>query len=105
MSTQITVRDVLKLAWPEFFVQMLIVVSSITEMFFIGKIGVVHVAAVSIACIVTTLINNFLGECEAGSRTLVAKFFGAQDQDKINKAFLVSVIVPFVVGLVVGFEP
>ncbi|MFA6534685.1 MAG: MATE family efflux transporter [Candidatus Babeliales bacterium] len=102
MSTQITVKDVVKLAWPEFFVQMLIVVACITEMFFIGKIGVVYVAAVSIACIVTTLINNFLGECEAGSRTLVAKFFGASDQDKINKAFLVSIIVPFFVGLIVA---
>ena len=39
MSTQITVKDVVKLAWPEFFVQMLIVVACITEMFFIGKIG------------------------------------------------------------------
>lgn len=105
MSMQITVKDVVKLAWPEFFVQMLIVISSITEMFFIGKIGLVHVAAVSIACIVTTLINNFLGECEAGSRTLIAKFSGALDQDRINKTFLISIIIPFLVGLfIVAFS-
>ena len=75
MSTQITVKDVVKLAWPEFFVQLLIVAASITEMFFIGKIGLVHVAAVSISCIVVTLINNFLGECDAGARTLGCKVF------------------------------
>ncbi len=102
MSTHVTVKDVVKLAWPEFFVQLLIVAASITEMFFIGKIGLVHVAAVSISCIVVTLINNFLGECEAGARTLVAKFSGALDQDRINKTFLVSIIIPFLVGLVIA---
>ena len=102
MSTHIKVKDVVKLAWPEFFVQLFIIIASITEMFFIGKIGLVHVAAVSIAGIVVTLINNFLGECEAGSRTLVAKFSGASDQDKISKTFLVSMMIPFLVGLVIA---
>lgn len=103
MSTQITVKQVLKLAWPEFFIQMLIVVSCIIEMFFIGKIGLAHVAAASLSWTVITFINDFLGECGAGSRTLAAKFSGASDQNNINKTFLISMIIPFFVGLIVVF--
>jgi multidrug resistance protein, MATE family len=101
MSMQITVKDVVKLAWPEFFIQMIIIAASVIEMFFIGKIGVTHVAAVSIGWIVITLIYDFLGECDAASRTLAAKFYGSFDQDGIDKTFIVSVIVPFFMGLLV----
>jgi putative MATE family efflux protein len=101
MPIQISAKDVLKLAWPEFFIQLIMVLASITEMFFIGKSGIIAVSGAVIGNIVISLINNFLGECEAASRSLAAKYLGAQSHREISQTFLMSIVIPAVLGLIV----
>ncbi len=101
MPIQISAKDVFKLAWPEFFIQLIIVLASITEMFFICRAGIIAVSGVVIGNVIISLINNFLGECEAASRSLAAKYLGAQNQSEISQTFCVSFVVPAVLGLIV----
>lgn len=103
MSRQISAKDVLKLAWPDFLIQLIIVVASVVEMFFIGKSGIVAVVSVTIGNIISSLIGNFFGECEAASKSLSAKYFGEQSQLNIKKTFLVSLIIPLFIGLLIFF--
>lgn len=98
MYPKIKTKNILRLACPEFATQLIIVGASMIEMFYVAKLSVIALAALSIGNIIVMMINNFLGEVEAGARVLSAKFAGAEDYNSLTKTFWISIFVPALLG-------
>lgn len=101
MYPKIKTKNILKLAFPEFATQLVIVVATLLEMFNVAKLGIVAIAAMSIGNMVTMTINSFFGEVDMGARVLAARFLGAKDHTSLLKTFAVSIYVPAIFGLCV----
>lgn len=101
MYSKIKTSNILKLASPEIATQLVIVAATLIEMFYVAKLGIVAIAAMSIGNMVVTTINSFLGEVDMGARVLAARFLGAEDYSSLLKAFVVSLYIPAILGVVV----
>ena len=103
MKNKITTRYILELAWPAIVSQSAIMLVGIIDLLFIGKIGTVAIAAVSVANIVVNTVFNFLDGIKHGTTVLVSKYSGANKQNNVSRVLLISLGSSIVLGIALMF--
>lgn len=103
MRKEISTENILKLTWPAILSQATIILVGIIDMLFIGQVGTVALAAVSMASIVSTTIYNFLDGLKYGTTVMTARFLGAKEENNISRILLLSLVTAIVVGIAIMF--
>ncbi|HOT92670.1 MAG TPA: MATE family efflux transporter [Anaerolineae bacterium] len=95
--TQGSLRDnILRLTWPNLASQLLFMIPSLYDAFWLGKIGADAQAAAGLAISVRITMISVLMALSGASGAVVARYVGAKDQKNANLAALQSVILMLV---------
>ena len=90
------------LALPMIIGYMLQVTFNLVDMFWVGRLGPVALAAVAMSGVVTMILITLIVGVNIGTLALVSRFVGAKDMDSADNAAMQSLIIGFVASVIIG---
>ncbi|MCK8826808.1 MATE family efflux transporter [Natroniella acetigena] len=99
-------KSIVNLAWPAVLRMLLESIVGTIDIIMVGSLGAASLAAVDVSNRIVFLVVGALTALTIGSTALVARYVGANDQQKVNDVISQSVLIGFLLPLilvVVGF--
>jgi putative MATE family efflux protein len=96
-------NKVLRISIPSALHNFLNMLQGIIDMFFVGKISSVSVAAVGVSMQYMGLMYAFMSLFYVGTNALVSRFFGAKDMSKAGQVIFIMIAFSFVVSVPVTY--
>ena len=103
MNKNVSVKTIFGLAIPAAFSYATIVLIGVIDLFFIGKLGTVAIAATSVGVSVCTALYSFLDGIRTSTSVLTAQYWGARDTDGIMSVLMGAFLFTFVLGIPILF--
>ncbi|PLX66370.1 MAG: MATE family efflux transporter [Denitrovibrio sp.] len=91
-------RKVLRISLPAAMHNLLNIVQGLIDMFFVGSISAVSVAAVGVSMQYMGLMYAFMSLIYVGTNTLVSRFYGARDMTKAGQTIFMMILFSFVIS-------
>ena len=95
-------REVLTLAFPIVFQNMVTTLLSMADTFMVGLLGELPMAAVTLANIPLNMVNFFIFGVQSGITVLVSQYWGRQDRASINRLMGVGLMFSLSVSATVA---
>ena len=95
-------REVMVLAFPIVLQNMVTSLLSMADIFMVGLLGELPMAAVTLANIPLTMVNFFIFGVQSGVTVLISQYWGRQDRDAINRLMGVAVWFALAVSVTVA---
>ena len=97
------VRTVLRLAIPPVLGMFMIFARSVTDFFWVGKLGATAQDAVMTSMVVLWTVFSLISIISVGITALVSRYIGSKELDKvrhyITQAFSMAVLVSIIIGV------
>lgn len=91
---------ILGIAWPAVLEMALYMLIGIADVAFVGRLGAVHLAAVSLGAEVFFGIVLTLTSLGVGATILAAQYTGAQDREQVDRLAAQALILAFTLGII-----
>ena len=95
-------REVVSLAFPIVLQNMVTSLLSMADIFMVGLLGELPMAAVTLANIPLNMVNFFIFGVQSGITVLISQYWGRQDRQMINRVMGVGIWCSVSVSLVVA---
>jgi len=95
-------KNIWYLALPMITGHILQVTFNLVDMFWVGRLGPVALAAVAMSGVVMMILITLIVGINIGTLALVSRFVGAQDRDSAEDVAMQSLILGFLVAAVLG---
>ncbi|PLX70034.1 MAG: MATE family efflux transporter [Denitrovibrio sp.] len=92
-------RKVLRISLPAAMHNLLNMVQAMIDMFFVGRISSVSVAAVGVSMQYMGLMYAFMSLIYVGTNALVSRFYGARDMTKAGQAIFMMICFSFFISI------
>lgn len=96
-------RKVLRISIPSAMHNLLNMVQAMIDMFFVGMLSAVSVAAVGVSMQYMGLMYAFMSLLYVGTNALVSRFYGARDMSKAGQTVFMMIAFSFVLSAPVTF--
>jgi len=96
-------KKVLRISLPAAMHNLLNMVQGLIDMFFVGSISAVSVAAVGVSMQYMGLMYAFMSLIYVGTNALVSRFYGARDMTKAGQTIFMMICFSFVISLPITF--
>ena len=98
MKKEFGIKNIFGLSVPAALSYATVVAVGLIDLFFIGKLGIVSIAAAGIGVATIAALCSFLEGLRTSITVLTAQFFGADSQKDISRIFIYSIFSAFVLG-------
>ena len=95
-------REVMVLAFPIVLQNMVTSLLSMADIFMVGLLGELPMAAVTLANIPLTMVNFFIFGVQSGVTVLISQYWGRQDRDAINRLMGVAIWFALAISVTVA---
>ena len=95
-------KSIWYLALPMIIGHMLQVTFNLADMFWVGRLGPVALAAVAMSGVVMMILITLIVGVNIGTLALVSRFVGAKDMDSADNAAMQSLIIGFTASVIIG---
>jgi len=92
-------KKVLRISLPAAMHNLLNMVQAMIDMFFVGRISAVSVAAVGVSMQYMGLMYAFMSLIYVGTNALVSRFFGARNMEKAGQTIFMMICFSFVISV------
>jgi|SaaInlStandDraft_3_1057020.scaffolds.fasta_scaffold03405_3 multidrug resistance protein, MATE family len=105
MEQEIKLSNIFHLAWPSVISHAIVILVSIIDLAFVGRISqtTLAIAAVAIANNICAGIYNFLEGIRTGTTILTSRFLGAKKHNAISKTLNLAFIFAIIIGVFLLF--
>lgn len=97
-----TFKLVWRLALPIIFTNLLMTLVHVVDLFMVGRLGPIEIAAVGMSVAIRMLVNTFILAVVTGSMTLAAQAKGARDPQRLSDVTRQSLSLAVLVSLVLS---
>jgi multidrug resistance protein, MATE family len=102
MREELKTYNILKLAWPTIISQATIIAVGAIDLFFIGQLGTISIAAVALANSFMTTLYQFLEGIRTGSTILIAQYSGSDEPKSITNTINHGLFAAIVIGIIIA---
>jgi putative MATE family efflux protein len=96
-------KKVLRISIPAALHNLLNMVQAIIDMFFVGMVSAVSVAAVGVSMQYMGLMYAFMSLIYVGTNALVSRFYGARDMSKAGQAIFMMICFSFTISVPITY--
>lgn len=102
IKNNITIREILKLAWPIISINIFQSIYQLVDTFWVGKMGADAISAISVTFPITFLLTSIISGLTIATSIMIAQYKGKQDEEKIKLISSQVLIIVFFLSIIIS---